>query len=420
MILLYLYLINLYVRPQDWIPFFLNWPVDYMLIIPALIIGLVLKQSETKQNLPKDLLGKYLIFFLVIVFVSNLVNLNISIGFEQFTLFLKKTCIFYMFITLVRSVKNLKSILFWTVILSAFIAFQAIQQFFSGGVGLAAQGFYLSGEGVRTKWIGLWNGANVMSLLFNISLPFALEFTFGSFSVIFKLVNFILSIVLIIGIYTTNSRGGFLTLLVVLALFTMFRLKSKKFAIVCSCVLIGIMIVFCSPTRVSQMNTQEENANERTRLWGNAMDSFKEKPILGIGKGTFILSNSRHKLAHSNFMQNLAETGIIGIFVWLAIVYFAFKGLWYSYTNLLLSNSKSDLVATSRALLVSLIGFNIATLFITMEIDIFYLLLALCAVNTSLVHKSAPNLKVIYSKKDFYSIFFIFVFLLTYYHLYTK
>ena len=57
MLLLFLYLINLYIRPQDWAPLFYAWPVDYIIIIPALLAGLVMQSAENKKTVKNPQYG---------------------------------------------------------------------------------------------------------------------------------------------------------------------------------------------------------------------------------------------------------------------------------------------------------------------------------------------------------------------------
>jgi len=141
---------------------------------------------------------------------------------------------------------------------------------------------------------------------------------------------------------------------------------------------------------------------------------FKENVFLGIGKGRFILENSRNMLAHSNFMENLAETGGIGIFVWVSISYVAFKIL-----ILLLNSSHSDLLIKllSRSLLLSFIGFNVSTLFITMEVDIFYFILGLIV---ALYSNSCQenDLRLKFGFADFRNIGFVIFVMIFYYHIF--
>jgi O-antigen ligase len=174
---------------------------------------------------------------------------------------------------------------------------------------------------------------------------------------------------------------------------------------------------------MSEFSTSEESAYERTRLWGDAIEMFKSSPILGIGKGQFIHNeeNTRGLMAHSNFMQNLAEVGALGTFIWIALIYFSFVGLWRIYQiKALPGTQECRLASLSRSLLISFVGFNICTLFITMEIDLFYLLLGLCAAAVNIAHREIKPISIKFSLKDVMIIFGIIIGLLAFYKIYVK
>jgi putative inorganic carbon (hco3(-)) transporter len=421
MLLLFIYLFNLYIRPQDWLGKFQGIPVDYLTIAPALAYGLFIQSRERRKPLVQ--LPHYLLLAvsLVIIFLSNAVHDQVVFGALEFVKYLKLVCIFTMILLLPKSTAKLKWALFFIVLCSVFIAGQAISQFISGGLGFAGQDFYHSGEGIRTAWVGLWNGSNMTSLLLNCSIPFALEFAFGPYRKSWRLLNLIFTACLIGGVYTTNSRGGFLTLLAILFLYPFFRIRSKKLAIIAGILLAGAILVYLSPSRSNQIDTSEESAHIRTRLWNSGMEMFKDYPLLGVGKGKFAQNTSRNLIAHSNFMQNLGETGGIGIFVWVAIIYFTFKGLLYPFRIKPKNEREKHLNSLSRALLVSFLGFNIGTLFITMEIDLFYLLLGLCAACINIFNREVKPVKMMECNLgDIFSIFGILIGYLGFYHYYTR
>jgi hypothetical protein len=400
------------------VPQLLGWPVDFLVIIPALILGLMIK-IKSGVKLVKIPQYSLLMALLLIILVSDAVNGYMDMGIQEFILFFKKACIFFMIILLVNTPRKLKNTMFFMGLLSCVIAVQAVSQFISGGIGIAGQDFYHSGVGVRTKWVGLWNGANAMSLLLNITVPFAMEFSFGHYSLFFRVINFLLCGCMIAGIYTTNSRGGFLTLIISLLLYPMLKLRNKKFAIIIGVLLAGVMLVYFAPSRMSQISTQEASVHERTRLWSNAIECFKENMLFGVGKGRYIQVTSRHMLAHSNFMQNLAEIGGIGIFVWVALIYFSFKGLRQIYKLKVIAELKEEnITSLGTALMVSLIGLNVSTLFVTNEIDIFYLLLGLCAAAVNILHKSVQEVDIKFTWKDAMNVLSIVVIMSMYYYSY--
>ena len=73
------------------------------------------------------------------------------------------------------------------------------------------------------------------------------------------------------------------------------------------------------------MDTKQSSARERNWLWESGLNDLRYNPILGIGKGKYHVGI--HTRAHSNFVQNFTEVGLVGFFFWLGMSYLAFKGL---------------------------------------------------------------------------------------------
>ena len=100
MFLIYTYLFNLYIRPQDWMSILYGWPVDYLVMIPALIYGYAALKSQ-KNGLVKIPQYNLLFAMLAIIFLSDAVNGYVDLGITQFTLYFKRVCIFLIVILLV-------------------------------------------------------------------------------------------------------------------------------------------------------------------------------------------------------------------------------------------------------------------------------------------------------------------------------
>jgi hypothetical protein len=100
---------------------------------------------------------------------------------------------------------------------------------------------------------------------------------------------------------------------------------------------------------------------------------FKEYPVFGVGKAHY--QDYSRLIAHNTYIQNMAETGFVGFYIWTGMVYVAFKGLR-------LIRLHEDEVGTALARLtgaveISLVGYLSASMFITTDFDLLYLLLGM-------------------------------------------
>lgn len=395
---IFAYLIVLFVRPQDFMPFMLGFPIVDVVASLTIFIGFMNLIAQKKSiSLPQIY---FIILFLLAVFLSDIANNNLDAAIEQTIFFLKMAAIFFMLILILNSASQLKKAVNFIVILVILLAVQSIYQSIHG-VGFAGQSLMPGYEENRVRWIGLWDGPNVLCLLFVITLPFTLESTFTSRSALWRLINLFFTAVLSYGIYLTNSRGGFIGFLSVVFFYILSKSKNKKKALIIGLFSVLIFIGLPKPSRMADMKG-ETSAHERTWIWEQGINLFREKPILGIGRGQF------HVVAHNNFIQNLTEMGLIGAFIYVSLMYLSFKGLFIAYHTF---RTKEDfkMMSLIRALFISLVGFNVVTLFVNMEHDPLFVWLGLCATTMNIAHQGKNKSSLRFSMKDAIFVFFIVI-----------
>ena len=398
------YLIVLYIRPQDWMLSMYGFPLADVVLSLAFLISLISLMHERRRICSPLLV--FLILYLVVVFLSNFFNGYMNAAVYEFINYSKRVVPFFICIFILRTTKQLKYVLFFVIILSVLVA---IQTMFLSKYGISVYGQTITIDN-RVAWIGAWDGPNVLCFLFVIAFPFALEFIFGRYNILFRLTNLFFAIILSCGVYLTNSRGGFIAFLSVIFFYVWLKLKNKKNAILIALVPILLFIVFFAPSRMANIRG-ETSAHQRTWIWEQGLNLFREKPILGIGKGQF--EAQHHEIAHNNFVQNITDMGFVGAFIYVSLIYLSFKAV-YLVQRLKPKNLKErDIILPllARALLISMIGFNVVTLFVTMELDILFIWMALCAATLNIARQKVENISFKFSLKDSLAVSSIVVFL---------
>lgn len=396
------YLIQMYIRPQDWMSFMYGFPlVDLIGGITIIIALFSLTEKKRQIALPQLY---FMLLFLFMVFLSNIFNNQIRIGVEQFILYTKRVAVFFMILCLVRSGRQLKIVISVMIILTVLLAIQAIYQS-RLGIGLAGQPLVeLHGfGGGRASWIGAWDGPNVLCLLFVVAIALSLGFITRSYNLLWRYANCIFIIIMTAGVYVTNSRGGFIGLLmVILAFFWVKLIKKKRLTVRLLVVLIAMGLILAGlkfgPSRISELNTEETSAHERKWLWENALNNVRDNPFFGVGKGQFYVSS--YSSAHSNYAQNMAEMGLPGLFLYIGFIYFSTKGLLQiikAYDN---NKKPTALAGIPQTLLISIAGFAAITFFLTMELDFSFVLFGLYAAAFNIAKKEKPDLYLKLSFKD--------------------
>lgn len=141
----------------------------------------------------------------------------------------------------------------------------------------------------------------------------------------------------ILGVVATNiycllfsfSRGGYIGLMV--GVLTIGLLKARHYIVLLVIVLFAWQ--FLLPTSVQEritMTTQgtvagqqfDSSSEERVTLWQGALELFERNPVTGTGFDTyqFMGTGGPYRDTHNYFMKVLAETGIVGLFLYLFLL----------------------------------------------------------------------------------------------------
>jgi len=215
-----------------------------------------------------------------------------------------------------------------------------------------------------------------MFFVFYSSWPF--RFSCSSFSArgggFYRLYALAASPLVLYGIYLTNSRGGFLSLLAVFLLHFKSRFKSFL-GVFLGVALVGTLIVF-RPSRFGDFNDEDKSASHRVDMWIEGLEMLRYNPVFGIGKGKFA-NYTGSLIAHDSFLEVAGETGLVGLFFWLSLIYVSLKGLLAAKSKTV-EGSKEDSLVTG--LLICIVGYLFTALFITCEFELFYVFLGLSIV----------------------------------------
>lgn len=134
-------------------------------------------------------------------------------------------------------------------------------------------------------------------------------------------------------------------------------------------------------------STQERSAEERIEAWQVGIQLLRARPLTGAGFGNFIDHN--YLTAHNSFVLCFAELGLIGYFVWLALIVIAYKGLSLSVEQLPTNSSERKMAALLRS---SLVGFLACAWFLSRTYAPgLYFALALCVSTWWIAQRSLPD-----------------------------
>lgn len=428
MVFVYLYLIQLIIRPQDFLPIFLGWPTAFLTIIPGIIYGILFRQKGSRiTGFPHFYL---FVGFLLVIFISTTLNVRIGEAVDQVEIFLKRIMAFFMLVMLITDEYKLRNTLGFYMFLTALLGVHSYLQV-STGAGFSGLPPLLQYNPPRAVWLGVFDGSNTFGVLFITAIPLCIEFMTTKGPFLIRALSAVCLPLSIMGLYFVDSRGDTLAAIGMVALYCLLRF-SKKTNIALLVLAISFLGYFL-PSRMALVTTSESSAHERTWLWEQGIDMMRDNPLLGVGAGQFSEQSESGLIAHSNHVSVLAELGLIGYFLFLSIHWFTFKGLLAVIASfvditrirgmklavvekLRYYNEISSLqLSSARALLCSMVGFVIATLFIVLLTDLLFLALAFGVASFSAI-KTEKVTGPVFSRTDIIGTFIVmFMMIFLYY-----
>ena len=271
----------------------------------------------------------------------------------------------------------------------------------------------------RVRFRGNLEDPNELSLTVAIGFPFAVAF-YGMKKTIVRALLVIVSFLLVGScVFYSQSRGGQLVLMAVLA--TMFI---KRFGWKIGGIVGGIaavpMLVLATMTGRSESEA-EGSALERIECLQIGLELVKRFPLLGVGKGQF---GEYHFLtAHNSYVLAAAETGLIGFAVWSCVIYLGVKIPLSAMGALKGKEGRNydEARHLTTALLASMIGLVLGSYFLSFSFHaILWIYVGLTGALAGMVRKLVPEWRVRISGKELGIIVGLNITLLTVIFLYAK
>lgn len=349
-------------RPEDWIPGLMLIPLAKITALGA-IVSLFLSAGKTRRHLrdlPRE--GRYLIALVCLLVPSSLLSPVWRGGALFHSLdFAKVAVVWVLTFLLVTNFERLRQILF-------------IQ---AGSVAVIAIVSIVKGHNTpRLEGVlgGIYDNSNDFAFALVISLPFCFAFLLQGRNLARKLVWAFCSVVMVVALFLTASRSGFIDLVVsgTVCLWH-FGVKGRRPHLLIASFVIGSLI-FASAggllkdrflATTGDVNSEVEQRalgsyEERRMLMIRSLDAVEYYPLFGIGVRNFMTYSGIWKEVHNSYLQIAAEGGIPAI-----VLYLLF--FWRGFANLRLLRKRNDLepriVLFVGALHSSLVGFAVGAMF---------------------------------------------------------
>lgn len=389
------YLTLLLISPQDWLRPFLGLPVDYVLY--PMWVAALLATGRSKHLLRFTRQDGLLAMFVLWIYVSSVANFANGIDGHHLYMYAKWLVLYKLVAASLSSLDHLRRASVVFVSLTLVLAAESIQHFHSASrIGWAGQPLgwidpaaVEAGIPGRTQWVSIFDGPGVFCVVFTLALPFLLQYVSAPYGMMRRAVAAGLIVPFGAAIYYTGSRGGFLATLVVLALH--FGVRSRISTLKLAAVGGVLATVFVTaPAYMTSIYDASRSAQHRVDMWIQGLEMVRYYPVFGVGRGHFADYTGR-LIAHNSAIELAGETGLPGLLLWIAVIFMAFKTLLVFVQR---TDDDHDR-AYVYALGISLGGYLVSAMFVTLEYETLYFLLGMTA---AVGHQIEPA--VSFSRRD--------------------
>jgi putative inorganic carbon (HCO3(-)) transporter len=242
--------------------------------------------------------------------------------------FLPSAATYFFVVANVTTVRKLKFITLVTVATCLVVAAESLSGYYWGfgsGTFVLHQNIYsqdeIVGQLLRVRAVGFLNDPNDYAQLLLIALPLIFVAWQSRRILINSMVVLMPSGLMLWTIYLTHSRGALIGL-IVLSLFAARKRisKAKSLVLTGSLILVALGMNFMGGRGISA-----SEGSDRLEAWATGLELLKSAPLFGIGFGSFTDFNGI--TAHNSLILCLAELGVVGGTIWLALLVTTTMGL---------------------------------------------------------------------------------------------
>ncbi len=325
-----------------------------------------------------------------------------STAFFAFLQQLGTIVLYFIIISLLDTRHKLKGFILSYLLVNAYMAYLGLYNY-----------FILEKDIDNLAIGGFAAGGDDFAVIISAAIPFSFYLYQAERSIKLKMFYALLTVVFITAVICAFSRGGWVTLIGMAFLFTIFSSNRLRTTVI---ILIAFLVVFYTlPPRFgeefntifTEYSTNTGTTQNRFELWNASIQMFLDHPIIGIGMLNFASVYGRFYMpenaeshvwihAHSIYFTLIAELGLLGTVFFVLIIYWIIKdnrSITRRFKNTHLTNSLP--FALSQSLMVSLLGYLLGGVFLSiLYYPPLYIMAALTVASRNIVDKEEKDSKL--------------------------
>ncbi len=407
------YLIVEYARIPAMFPSLQPLQIGKLVVVPTLLIWLFKCASARKLKFVKNPLNWVVLGWLVLIFLSSIFAQNSNAALNGAIDFAKWAVIFFLIVNLTDTFPKWQGFLWIFVLLNFKMSQFQIREFAAGYQMAQDQGYFIA-SGVGAGSTAFFANASDFGVAMCVALPLALYLIKSVRPKILKSVAFVIFVFFALSILTCGSRGATVALLVMALVYWIKSPKKILTGFLIAIFVFGFWSLSFQPWKERLFSAfrfkEDPTASIRLNLWEAGIDMTLDHPLMGVGMNNFPsqyadkYSPQERKVfwaPHNIFIQASSELGVGGLLCLILCLFYVFKenrkirrisqATEFAQKKYLLENEW--IVNFSHALDLSLIGYIISGLFLTMLYypHLYILMTMSVSLKNVLLHFSGTN-----------------------------
>ena len=298
----------------------------------AIASWLLYRMIQKKRLIPSTPLNVYLYVIVVSLIISIAFGGNWHEGMRGMNKWLRGLLVFWLGFDLLRNGKIERQVVFAFWISFMIASFDGIFQYFSGKdlIRDYPVGYVNNMIPRITSSFGYFGMfASFLIMVMPIAIAWALQRKARIQAIFWFLFVFLIGL---LNLYWTRSRGAWLSFVGMIFLLLILTRRWKYIAALSLLVGVSFLIM---PKHIlfhhQKAGGFDKTINQRVELWHQAINIIRAHPIIGCGLNTYVQNIQKYNpgvngevsnyYAHNGYLQHTAETGMVGLFALLALLF---------------------------------------------------------------------------------------------------
>jgi O-antigen ligase len=307
-----------------------EWASYHVMTYLAAITALAsLPNMETYSYWKRSVQTYLLVGFVIAIGLSQIAHGWLGGVVESWRTFLPSAAVFFFIVVNVTTVRRLKIVTLAAVAACLVVTVEALCGYYAGYHGemfvlltnISSPQDDVIGQLTRIRGAGFLSDPNDLAQILLIALPLAFIAWRRGRIVANVVVVLVPAGLLLWTTYLTHSRGGLVALAAVALMAARKKLGTTASTGLAAVFILGMIALDFTGGR----GISAADGADRLEAWANGLEMFKSAPIFGIGFGGF--TDLYEITAHNSFVLCLAELGLLGSTLWMALLVTTSTGL---------------------------------------------------------------------------------------------